>query len=314
MDKKDNLVAVENKLENNLDVKNNIGNFAISKDIFGIGKATNAISQVILKLKGPSLMKEEVETLEYAIDKINKIDGITNLQKKYMIDNLINNAEKEKNRNNILQKSIEYINEENISDEFIDGDFLNMFYEGASNVSNEELQKIWAKILANEIENPNNYSIRTLAFLRTISYKEANVIKKFIELAISSDVSAYLIDDRNLLEKYGLKFLDILLLEELGLVKQDLRLTIKKGESMFYIDDKYAMHIVENSDNNSIKIIKTTTIGYEIYKTFNEKELNLDYIKDLSNLIKKDSTTIKLIKNWKKLNGGKISYEGYIEL
>ena len=313
MEKKDSLVAVENKLENSLDVENNIGNFSISKDILGIGKATDTIGKVILKLKGPYLMREQVETLECAIDKINKME-ITNLQKKHIIDNLINDMQKEENRNNILQQSLEYVNQENISEELIDDDFLNMFYEGASNVSNKDLQKIWAKILANEMENPNSYSIRTLAVLKTISHKEANVINKFIELAISDDRAAYLIDDKDFLEKYGLKFLDILLLEELGLVKTGLSLHLSK-QMIFYINDKYAIYIDEKSDDNPIGIIKTTSIGYEMYKTFNEQKLNLDYIKDLSNIIKKDSTSIELLEEYGKTgNENEIVFKSSIEL
>jgi len=58
----------------------------------------------------------------------------------------------------------------------IDADWLNTFAQYAEKKSNEDVQRIWAKILASEIRQPGSSSLRTLYFLASVNSKDANRI------------------------------------------------------------------------------------------------------------------------------------------
>ena len=59
------------------------------------------------------------------------------------------------------------------SDKQYSFDWFIRYYEASGNISDEEMQLLWAEILAGEIEKPSSYSLRTLDVLRNMSKEEA---------------------------------------------------------------------------------------------------------------------------------------------
>ncbi|RZM77191.1 DUF2806 domain-containing protein [Leptolyngbya iicbica] len=56
-------------------------------------------------------------------------------------------------------------------------DWVARFFGSAQDVSSEQMQSLWGRILAGEIRKPGSYSLRTLELVRNLSQKEA---EKFI--------------------------------------------------------------------------------------------------------------------------------------
>ena len=67
-----------------------------------------------------------------------------------------------------------------------DPDWTARFFDDVQDVSSKELQQIWSKILAGEVESPGRTSIRTLSILKNMSRKDAEMF---------STLSRYFIDD-----------------------------------------------------------------------------------------------------------------------
>jgi len=67
------------------------------------------------------------------------------------------------------------------------------------------MQILWGKILAEEVKNPNSFSLRTLSILKNISNTDAKIFQKAV--ALSSKYS-FIVFNRtpNELERYGLSF------------------------------------------------------------------------------------------------------------
>lgn len=59
------------------------------------------------------------------------------------------------------------------SKDSVDKDWILQFFDHAQDVCDEEMQILWAKILAGEVAEPGTYSKRTLQFLKTIDKFEA---------------------------------------------------------------------------------------------------------------------------------------------
>lgn len=60
----------------------------------------------------------------------------------------------------------------------VDDDWLFRWRDNASDVSSDELQALWGKVLAGEVKCPGTFSMRTLEFLRNISRDDAALIEK----------------------------------------------------------------------------------------------------------------------------------------
>src|SRR4030095_11045564 len=62
---------------------------------------------------------------------------------------------------------------EKTSDEPVNEDWAFRFFQAAKDVSDEEMQSLWARILSAEIAHPGSYRLRTIEFLRTLAKDEA---------------------------------------------------------------------------------------------------------------------------------------------
>lgn len=77
------------------------------------------------------------------------------------------------NLTSIVNHAADSLSETEVRDHHPDPDWAGRFFDVAQDVSSEELQKLWARILAGEVETPGRTSLRTLSILRNMSQREA---------------------------------------------------------------------------------------------------------------------------------------------
>ncbi|MDE7210723.1 MAG: DUF2806 domain-containing protein [Lachnospiraceae bacterium] len=100
-----------------------------------------------------------------------------------------------------------------------DFDWFMRFYDAVGTVSDEEMQELWAKILAGEILQQGSYSLRTLETLRNLSKQEAVLFRKICSYSInSSNRLLYLPNYEEYLEFAHITFGEVLKLSEYGLI------------------------------------------------------------------------------------------------
>ncbi|CAG1769537.1 DUF2806 domain-containing protein [Geobacter sp.] len=68
----------------------------------------------------------------------------------------------------------------------VDSDWTTRFFRIAEDVSNEQMQSLWGKVLAGEVKKPGSYSLRTLELLKNITQSEAELFSRIAKLAIIS--------------------------------------------------------------------------------------------------------------------------------
>ncbi|MCD8148178.1 MAG: DUF2806 domain-containing protein [Clostridiales bacterium] len=110
-------------------------------------------------------------------------------------------------------------NEKDVTDEPVSDDFMNCFYNCVQDVSTEEMQKLWAKILAGEVKQPSTFSLRTLSVLHNMTKQEAEKFQKMLSYIIRFEDGAFLPNYSRLLNSVGISYSDILDAEEWGLIK-----------------------------------------------------------------------------------------------
>ena len=177
-----------------------------------------------------------------------------------------------------LQKS-----ENQQSDENIGFDWIMRFFDAVGNVSNKDLQKLWGKVLAGEMQQPGTCSLRTMEVIRNMSQKEAEIYNKLCKYVVRSGNSDFIFnrggsgldcynqDSHNYILKTGLNYSDsIIPMIESGLLSVDNSLgTDFKTNSVLNIQNQEVSCFIiadETKENFlSIEPYFLTTSGVELY-------------------------------------------------
>lgn len=97
----------------------------------------------------------------------------------------------------------------------VNDDWLYRWRESASQVSTEELQNLWGRLLAGEVKAPGTYSLRTLEFLRNLSQQEAEAVSKLSQFVIEGVIFRNATES---LDSQGVNFGFLLYMQQLGIV------------------------------------------------------------------------------------------------
>ena len=101
-----------------------------------------------------------------------------------------------------------------VSDEPVHPDWLARWRDNAQDVTDEDVQRLWAAALAGEVKAPGRYSLRLLDFLRSVSTQEANHIAKLGPLSFFS----FIYKDSELLAQRGLISDNLAFLQDIGIL------------------------------------------------------------------------------------------------
>lgn len=177
------------------------------------------------------------------------------------------------------------------STEEVDEDWYTRFFNIVEDISDEQLQSLWARILAGEVLRPKSYSFRVLELLRNISKGELDLI-----LQISSFITEKVLFHKDkILEKYGISYDLILQLDELGivnssgLIEHTMILEPKTNGAFFKTTNLICLieNETEKKINIKVPIFSVNEIGIKLCELSNKK-LDLNFIKDVLASISKD--------------------------
>lgn len=77
----------------------------------------------------------------------------------------------------------ELANEETVPDETPDQDWITRFFSFAQDISTEQMQHLWGRILAGEISKPGTYSLKALNLVRDFKQEDAEQVERVAKLA-----------------------------------------------------------------------------------------------------------------------------------
>jgi len=166
------------------------------------------------------------------------------------------------NLNNILKIAVAQVGQQNantssgiipeIEAAEINTDWINNFESEAKPKSTEEMQQLFGRILAGEIQRPSSFSIRTVKLMGQLDMKVAATFRRLCSLCIYLKSGPNVIDARaislggnaasNSLQGYGLTFDVLNMLNEHGLIIADYN---------SWRDYRYSIAEQNNKDANS---------------------------------------------------------------
>lgn len=195
--------------------------------------------------------------------------------------NLYQEYIKEINIESIVGKTAEILEKkDNVSEEPVDRTWANVYFDSAGYISDLELQELWAKLLAAEIEMPGQTSMRTLEIIRTMSSEEVRLFDKLAEYILNME------DDKNGVIDYflllippffqysGVTFPDILKLVDARILMNtgndvSVGANLEKGKTKnVYAGDEIAF-VLKNATDKNVEVFRPaallTEAGREVY-------------------------------------------------
>ncbi len=153
----------------------------------------------------------------------------------------------------------------------VEEDWLSRWRDSASQVSAEELQVLWGRVLAGEIKSPGTFSLRTLEFLRNLSKEDARRIEKLASFVVDDFVFN---GDKTLLESEGITFGFLLSLQDLGIIDVSQRKVIFESmqQDRFIrgiVAYKRVLIVTHEDPSKELhlgKVCRLTSLGKEVLK------------------------------------------------
>jgi len=274
-----------------------------------IAKLIDVVSKGIGRLYKPRAIRKEADAEAYRIEvlaiaeaKKTLIEGDARIEliqrtKERLLYQELN---RQKNIEEIAEKSIKFL-DKNVSDEPVDEDWRTRFFNKAQDITGEEMQEIWAKILAGEVSRPGRISLRTLDVVANISKEEAKIFQRACSLS-SGRGWIWKVGKKEALGDFGLNYGDLLKLREAGLIHNGDNLVriipvISQDPEIIHIGDEiYSIHYLPKPDLKQYRIgqYAFTNAGSELCRLLDAK-LNMRYFYDLMNFFKSEGYQVHKI-------------------
>jgi hypothetical protein len=109
------------------------------------------------------------------------------------------------------------VHDQEVSDKPVDPDWFTRWRANVEDVGSEEMQRLWARILAGEVKQPGSFSLHTLDFMRRLSKEDAHLIEKMAPF-VSQGFIVHPDHFERPFEKIGLAYDTMLELQDLGIL------------------------------------------------------------------------------------------------
>lgn len=302
-------------------------------------KAFTKLGEIVNNIFSPKWIRSKADADKYSDERklevirqnpdmdIAYINGVMSAKKKTP-DELLERANQriyaksineERNIERIIEVAAEHLeSSNNISDEDVEGDWVTRFFDIAKDISNEQMQYIWGKILAGEVSKPGSFSLRTLDTIRNLSKSEAQLFQKIMPCILRTGGLAFLPSNESLLRKYGVKYIDLVLLDECGLLNiansLSSRPTLSSGEEKDYLNCKSLIRLINKEDSSiilNLGLYKLTAIGMELFSIL-KTEPSTDYMVDFVNTVFSDNRKVKLEVTFHEIESLELNHVRYV--
>ena len=189
------------------------------------------------------------------IDAISKLE-IEDIQKRALSRIVTEETIKQINIENVIEKAIPKINQD-AKTENVDNDWLIKYFEKVRSISDEDMQELWAKILAGECNNTGSFSKMTLNIVEELDKNDAILFSSLcscvFKIAGESHPIIFEANDSEY-QTLGIDYEKLLHLQSLGLISFNpitgyKRQGFEKKALLEYFDKKIILEFPKDKEN-----------------------------------------------------------------
>ena len=214
------------------------------------------------------------------------------------------------NIRSVIEEAAYALGDKEVTDHEPDHDWTARFFDCVQDVSSEDMQKLWAKVLAGEVERPGGTSLRTLDTLRNMTKMDAVLFNDVCSFVLGSG-AYFVFRERPYIADYeALAHTNLLHLQDCGL--------LQFGQSTHNITDQvqqvvYQSFLLQISRETetprriSFNIATLTMAGAELYLV-SEPQLHMDYLTSFSRFLQAKNCRLESAPIVKKYPDGRTGY------
>jgi len=174
-----------------------------------------------------------------------------------------------------------------------DFDWFVRFFDSVGTISNENMQRLWAKILNGEIQQQGSFSFRTLETMYNLSQHEAEIFSNATSIVLDGTFIFCSLEGigQQINENYGFDNNVLRLLEECGLLNGlmiQTQLTLEVGESGGF-EHEGKLLLFKNISEENLELDYTcynlTRVGLELFPVVHIERENNAYLFELGRAI-----------------------------
>ena len=269
----------------------------------------NTIGEAIRNNKDLPIKLSSIDnTLSVDITNTEQLIQRSNLRLQYQ------QAKKQQNIESVIGKTVLELGDKTVdTTEEIDEDWFIRYFKIVEDISDEDMQNLWARILAGEILRPKTNSLRLLEFLRNTSREELDILLKIMPFIFGQNI----FNELEILSKYGISYELILKLDEWGVLNSNtftnytVDLDIHQIVKIF--ENETLILLAKNDSSSKIKItlpiFTVNEIGISLLH-LSRVPLNIDFIKEIiMSLTKQYKKIIFSLHSIKSRQGNIINYD-----
>ena len=211
----------------------------------------------------------------------------------------------------VVEDAADELGDKEVSDHEPDPDWTARFFDCVQDVSSADMQKIWAKILAGEVETPGRTSLRTMETLRNMTKRDAVMFKDCCDFVIDDNFVFYGELSKDL---DALNYNILLHLQDCGLISLGSNLATRyKLAEHNYVTLKHHSGVLlitrehEAGADLTIPAARLTSIGIELFLVVDGK-INVEYLQRFSGFLKSKNCQLTLLLDATLGSDGMISY------
>jgi hypothetical protein len=249
-----------------------------------IEKISNAIGVVIEPYQIPRLAKAESKA---EIIRAQTQIEITDLERRAMVRWITEESQKQDNIEIITLKALPEL-EASANPQKVENDWITNFFDKCRIVSDEEMQSLWAKVLAGEANSPGAYSKRTVNLLGSIDKSDAQLFTSLCGFGwLIGNVYPLIYDvQHSIYNNQNINFGSLTHLDDIGLVSfksvvNFSLLHMPKQIIIFYHDISLCVQFDKDLDNQlEIGFAMLTQTGQQLARICDSKPVDgfLDYV------------------------------------
>jgi hypothetical protein len=237
-----------------------------------IEKISNAIGAFYKPTHIEKVGQAEAKAKQYAaIMEAETQIQITEIQKRGLQRSICEEGIKQQNIEDITLKAIPRLSTD-AKPENIENDWLAHFFDKCRLTSDEQMQQLWANILAGEANLPSSFSKRTIDLVASLDKQDAVLFTKLCNFCWVDGLYPLIYNYENdIYIKNGINFAELLHLDSIGFIKFESITGFARPNLPRLININYFNNVVcieFNSDNNNLEIgqVVFTQVGKQLAK------------------------------------------------
>jgi hypothetical protein len=195
----------------------------------------------------------------------------------------------------------ELVDDGDVAENAPDEDWVSRFFKAAEDVSSEQMQGLWGRILAGEIKKPGSFSLKALDVLRNITRSDADLYEHVGRLALKHSSASFIaVEDLDWLQRErGVHQWHHFAIGELGAMYQtDLAMRFfmeGPAKEAVVISGGFILVLQSTSDTSEITlpIWKFTGVGQELLQLISTKG-DQEYLEHIGKFFARHKVVAKL--------------------